>query len=196
MKEVENKQAFYNNGIYFNWKIHLMVPRIKLLKRSWKMVCFFRESGILQPSVIVTASGVKPVSYTHLDVYKRQFAGCVLGIVLGYIMCRAAASTDGFLRFTAKDIGTYRFVWQMLVYAVAAAVIMVLFITVPVWKKSKDAISERSRERISKKKPLWEKCFIDVILLALSAYLLYNYNKQKSTLAISVLELSLIHILQ
>ena len=37
MKEVENKQAFYNNGIYFNWKIHLMVPRIKLLKRSWKM---------------------------------------------------------------------------------------------------------------------------------------------------------------
>ena len=117
------------------------------------------------------------------------FAGCVLGIVLGYIMCRAAASTDGFLRFTAKDIGTYRFVWQMLVYAVAAAVIMVLFITVPVWKKSKDAISERSsRKRISKKKPLWEKCFIDIILLALSAYLLYNYNKQKSTLAISVLE--------
>ena len=116
------------------------------------------------------------------------FAGCVLGIVLGYIMCRAAASTDGFLRFTAKDISTYKFVWQMLVYAVAAAVIMVLFITVPVWKKSKDAISERSRERISKKKPLWEKCFIDVILLALSAYLLYNYNKQKSTLAISVLE--------
>ncbi len=117
------------------------------------------------------------------------FAGCILGIVLGYIMCRAAASTDGFLRFTAKDIGTYKFVWQMLVYAVAAAVIMVLFITVPVWKKSKDAISERgSRGRISKKKPLWEKCFIDVILLALSAYLLYNYNKQKSTLAISVLE--------
>ncbi len=116
------------------------------------------------------------------------FAGCVLGIVLGYIMCRAAASTDGFLRFTSKDIGTYKFVWQMLVYAVAAAVIMVLFITVPVWKKSKDAISERSRGRISKKKPLWEKCFIDVILLALSAYLLYNYNKQKSTLAISVLE--------
>ena len=80
------------------------------------------------------------------------FAGCVLGIVLGYIMCRAAASTDGFLRFTAKNIGTYRFVWQMLVYAVAAAVIMVLFITVPVWKKSKDAISEHSRGRISKEK--------------------------------------------
>lgn len=53
------------------------------------------------------------------------FAGCVLGIVLGYIMCRAAASTDGFLRFTAKDIDTYKFVWQMLVYAVAAALLCV-----------------------------------------------------------------------
>lgn len=53
------------------------------------------------------------------------FAGCVLGIVLGYIMCRAAASTDGFLRFTAKDISTYKFVWQMLVYAVAAALLCV-----------------------------------------------------------------------
>ena len=45
--------------------------------------------------------------------------------------CLLYTSTDGFLRFTAKDIGTYKFVWQMLVYAVAAAVIMVLFITVP-----------------------------------------------------------------
>ena len=43
-------------------------------------------------------------------------------------------------------------------------------------------------DEYQRKKPLWEKCFIDVILLALSAYLLYNYNKQKSTLAISVLE--------
>lgn len=43
MKEVENKQAFYNNGIYFNWKIHLMVPRIKLLKRSWKWSVFPRK---------------------------------------------------------------------------------------------------------------------------------------------------------
>ena len=65
-----------------------------------------------------------------------------------------------------KGYSILQFVWQMLVYAVAAAVIMVLFITVPVWKKSKDAISEHSKERISKKKPLWEKCFIDVILLA------------------------------
>ena len=117
------------------------------------------------------------------------FAGRILGIVLGYIMCRVAASTDGFLRFTAKDIGTYKFVWQMLVYAVALAVIMVLFITVPVWKNQRTPYqSVAKRGRISKKKPLWEKCFIDVILLALSAYLLYNYNKQKSTLAISVLE--------
>lgn len=37
--------------------------------------------------------------------------------------------------------------------------------------------------RYSNKKPLWEKCFLDVILLGFSLYLLYNYNKQSGELA-------------
>ncbi len=172
------------------WALELpcLVLLILFIRMISAQILSLEQNDIL----VLRSRGATKLQVFILDLQQSgiiAFAGCVLGIVLGYIMCRAAASTDGFLRFTAKDISTYKFVWQMLVYAVAAAVIMVLFITVPVWKKSKDAISERSsRGRISKKKPLWEKCFIDVILLALSAYLLYNYNKQKSTLAISVLE--------
>ena len=204
MEQFKNADKLYNDNIrdtlerFFTqqktiklmlWALELpcLVLLILFIRMISAQILSLEENDIL----VLRSRGATKLQVFILYLQQSgiiAFAGCVLGIVLGYIMCRAAASTDGFLRFTAKDIGTYRFVWQMLVYAVAAAVIMVLFITVPVWKKSKDAISERSRERISKKKPLWEKCFIDVILLALSAYLLYNYNKQKSTLAISVLE--------
>lgn len=116
-------------------------------------------------------------------------AGCIVGIIMGYIMCKVAASTDGFLSFTSKNISSYKFVWQMLLYALVAGIIMVAFMTIPVWRKSVNAIAERNSSRyISMKKPLWEKFFLDIILMIVSVYLLYNYNKQKDTLAISVLE--------
>ena len=204
MEQFKNADKLYNDNIRDTLeRFFTQQKTIKLMLWALELPClvllilFIRMISVqilsLEQNDILVLRSRGATKLQVFILYLQQsgiiaFAGCVLGIVLGYIMCRAAASTDGFLRFTAKDISTYKFVWQMLVYAVAAAVIMVLFITVPVWKKSKDAISERSRERISKKKPLWEKCFIDVILLALSAYLLYNYNKQKSTLAISVLE--------
>lgn len=116
-------------------------------------------------------------------------AGCVAGGILGYIMCMAAASTDGFMHFVIKDISTYKFVWQMAAYAIAAGSIMILFMTVPVWKKSVNAMAERGKNHyVVKKKSMWEKGFIDVILLLVSVYLLYNYNKQRDTISISVLE--------
>ena len=205
MEQFKDADKLYNDNIRDTLELFFTQQKtIKLMLWALELPClvllilFIRMISVqilsLEQNDILVLRSRGATKLQVFILYLQQsgiiaFAGCVLGIVLGYIMCRAAASTDGFLRFTAKDISTYKFVWQMLVYAVAAAVIMVLFITVPVWKKSKDAISERSsRGRISKKKPLWEKCFIDVILLALSAYLLYNYNKQKSTLAISVLE--------
>lgn len=75
----------------------------------------------------------------------------------------------------------------MLVYAVAAAVIMVLFITVPVWKNQRMPYQSAAGNEYQRKASLGEMLYRRYTL-ALSAYLLYNYNKQKSTLAISVLE--------
>lgn len=63
-----------------------------------------------------------------------------------------------------------------------------LFITLPVLKYAKNSIVEQ-KSKLGKvnTKPIWEKAFLDVILVAVSIYLLYNYNKQKSDIALSIL---------
>lgn len=114
--------------------------------------------------------------------------GLGIGLVLGYGMCKCAASTDAFLKFAAKDVGMYRFTWEMFPYGLAACIIAILFMTIPVWKRSKATIvGQKSADRYTARVPFWEKYFLDVLLAVLSGYLLYNFNKQRESLALSVI---------
>ncbi len=141
---------------------------------------------------VLRSRGVTKVQIILL--YLQQSAllsavGIVIGIVLGYGMCKCAAATDGFLVFSGKDVSLYRFQWQMIPYGVIACIIAILFMTLPVWKRAKYTIVEqKSINHYENKKPFWEKCFLDVILLALSLYLLYNFHGQREQIAFSVIE--------
>lgn len=114
--------------------------------------------------------------------------GMALGILLGYVMCKGAARTDGFLQFADKDVSFYVFSWRVVPYALAACVTAILFMTIPVWPRAKITIVEqKSAGQSVNKSPFWERTFLDVILLAAACYLLYNYNKQGEILSASVI---------
>ncbi|MGN0393898.1 MAG: FtsX-like permease family protein [Coprococcus sp.] len=112
----------------------------------------------------------------------------VIGIPIGFLLCKLAASSKSFLQFVIKDTHFYGFDIGMLLYSVVAAIVAILFITLPVFKYAKNSIVEvKSRTGKVNSKPFWEKFFVDIILVAVSIYLLYNYNKQKSSIAMSIL---------
>lgn len=114
--------------------------------------------------------------------------GCLLGLPIGFLMCRLAAGTNAFLSFSLKDVSIYKPVAGMLLFALLAFVLSVLFMTLPVISLSKLTITERRTIRVSTKaKPFWEKYFVDIALLGVSAYLLYNYNKQKTVMAAEII---------
>lgn len=112
----------------------------------------------------------------------------IIGIPIGYLLCKLCASATSFLKFSFGDTHFYRMTWGMLGYSLIAALVAILFITLPVLKYAKNSIVEQKSKlgKISTK-PFWEKTFLDVILVAVSIYLLYNYNKQKSDIALSIL---------
>lgn len=117
-----------------------------------------------------------------------SLVGFFLGLLFGVLMCRLAASTDGFLVFTAKDTGLYRMNVVMLPFALAACVISVLFMSMPVWKRSKITIVEqKSRKSYRRILSFWERYFLDIVLLGISVYLLYNYDRQSEIMVQSIL---------
>ena len=76
----------------------------------------------------------------------------------------------------------------MLLFALIAFVLAVMFMTLPVISLSKLTITERRTRKLSTKaKPFWEKYFVDVLLLVVSGYLLYNNNRQKAVIAAEII---------
>lgn len=115
--------------------------------------------------------------------------GIAVGTLMGYAMCKCAAGTEAFLQFSRKDVSLYRFTFWMLPYGAIACLIAILFMTIPVWRRAKLTIVEQKGSNPNAKKtPFWEKCFLDVILLGVSAYLLYNYSKQSGELSLHIIE--------
>lgn len=140
---------------------------------------------------VLRSRGATRLQTVRLYLYQSGIIsglGLGIGMFLGYGMCKCAASTDAFLKFVKKDVSLYRFHWEMVLYGLAAGIIAMLFMTIPVWKRSKVTIVEQKGKNIyAKHIPFWERSFLDVLLVALSCYFLYNFNKQKDALALSII---------
>lgn len=133
-------------------------------------IAVFRSRGISRGQVL---------RLYLLQSFVLTLAGILAGIPAGMFLCRIAAGTNAFLAFTGKDTSLYRANGWMFLYAAAAGLLVLLFMTLPVWRRSDTTIVEQKKKRASKeKKPFWERFFLDLILLGLSLYLLYNYEKQ------------------
>lgn len=114
-------------------------------------------------------------------------AGIIFGIPLGYLLCKLAAGTTDFLTFSTNDIGLYRFTVDMFGYGVAAALIGIIFILIPVFGYSKISIVEQKSDYSHNVKMFWEKYFLDIILLALSLYLLHNFNQSSENIRLKAI---------
>ena len=115
-------------------------------------------------------------------------AGCILALPVGFFLCRLAAGTNAFLTFSLKDVSAYQPTWMMLCFSLIGFLLAVLFMTLPVISLSKLTITDRKSLRLfSGSKPFWEKYFLDLLLLALSGYLLYNYYKQRDAISATII---------
>lgn len=103
--------------------------------------------------------------------------GMLVGIPLGVFLCKLSATATDFLTFMGDSSYLYSFVPVMILYGLMAAVIGIIFILIPVVRYSNVSIVEHKSGYNQGKKMFWEKYFLDVILLILSLYLLYNFNQ-------------------
>lgn len=103
----------------------------------------------------------------------------IIGIPLGYLFCNLFGATKSFLEFSVRTSIDVKITGLSIVFALVAAIISILFMTLPVLKYANFSIVEQKVNKKKSKKPLWQMVFLDFILLAISIYGFYSFNKQK-----------------
>ena len=133
-------------------------------------------------------SRFKVIRLYMLQSFVISIIGSVIGLPLGYLFCKLGAGTDAFLVFTLKDTTIYQPTYMMIAFSGIAFALSMLFMTIPVIPLSRFTIIERrSAKNSGKSKAFWERFFLDLPLLALSGYLLYNYMKQRESISLTVI---------
>ncbi len=127
----------------------------------------------------------------RLYLYQSLFTtllGSLIGIQLGKLFCRILGSARNFLEFNLNSDLNVSFTQETAYYALAAGAASVLVMTVPALKHSRLTIVKLKQQKASKKRPLWEKLFLDVICLGVAMYGFYSYSKNEALLAVNVLK--------
>lgn len=169
----------------------LTLPMFLLLFSFLIMVSDFSVKAELTEIAMMKSRGYSKADVVLIYIVQSSVLSLVAmlpGIPLGYGLCKLAASTDSFFSFHAGDTASYSMVWQMIPFGFGAVVVAVVLLTLPAYFHSNQSIVEqKSLDTRSMLSPLWQRLGMDVILVLLSLYLLYNYNRQKEQFSMSVL---------
>lgn len=125
--------------------------------------------------------------YFYQSVF-TTLVGTALGLQLGKMFCSILGSARNFLEFNFSADLKVEFTDEAFLYALAAATVSILVMTVPALKHSRLTIVKLKQQKASRSKSLWEKLFLDVICLAVAGYGYYSFSKNKDLLAVDVLK--------
>ncbi|MBO4678464.1 MAG: ABC transporter permease [Lachnospiraceae bacterium] len=114
-------------------------------------------------------------------------AGAVVGMPLGALFAKVLGSTRNFLEFDFSQSLNVAYTKESLVYALVAIGVCLLSISIPSFKHSKVTIVNLKQSNALRKKSWWEKLFIDILLLGVSLYGFYSFNKNMKDLSGAVM---------
>lgn len=150
-----------------------MVSFLKVQReRNEISVLMSRGAGRLQVTLIYLLEGICLAAVSM-----------ALGPPGGLFLSRLIGAANGFLEFvnrTAVDVSLQR---SSYVYALLGAVLSVIVLAVPAFLASRSTVVMH-KQNVSRRiaKPFWRKSYLDVILLGVSGYGIYIFNRRQRTL--------------
>ncbi len=192
-------RSVLENFIPESQKVHttvlvLLVPIFVLLMAFIFMVS--RQMLELEQNEIAVYKSRGANKGQIISVYLMQSIGIALlslagGIPLGVFMCKMLGASNSFLEFVkraALPIEVGKNAWLV---AGAAALFSVCTMVLPVFRYANvNIVAHKRGKNRTRKRPLWQVLFLDVLLLAVSVYTLYLYNSLKGYLAQMVIDRS------
>ena len=110
------------------------------------------------------------------------------GLPLGYLLCQVIGSANAFLEFVSRGALPVEMTKDALLFSGAGVLLSVLAMILPAMRHAKATIVGAKRKKQRKgSMPMWQKLGLDVILLGVALYGLYNFNAQQDELAARVI---------
>ena len=130
------------------------------------------------------ASRMQIISTYFLQSVILSLISFAVGIPLGAFMVQVLGSANAFMEFVKRTALPIEIDGRVLLFCTAAALFSIAAMVLPVFKHSKVTIVNHKQKKSRKSDaPLWQRIFLDVAVLGISLYALYNYNGQKEELA-------------
>lgn len=104
----------------------------------------------------------------------------VIGPMLGWMMAKAIGSSNGFLAFVDRKAVPVGVTNEALLYGAAAVAIAILASVLPAVSFARASIvSYKQQLARSDRKPLWQRWFLDLLLVALAGYGYYSFQNMQ-----------------
>ncbi|SEN13913.1 ABC transporter permease [Paenibacillus sp. OV219] len=104
----------------------------------------------------------------------------IIGPMLGWFMAKSIGSANGFLEFVNRKSLPVGFSTEAIVAGVGAVVLALLATIIPAIIYAKASIVDYKKQLArSDRKPLWQRWYGDVLLLAVSGYGWYLFNERQ-----------------
>lgn len=112
----------------------------------------------------------------------------VVGLPLGYFLCKVLGSTNGFLEFIQRKTLHVSLSGSLFLYLLVAMAISILLMVLPVIRDANVTIVNVKRNKNRKGKNILQRVYMDVILLVVSLYGMYNFTQREEELMRQMLE--------
>ena len=113
--------------------------------------------------------------------------GGLAGTGLGRLFASVLGATRNFLSFSGESAFSVSFHRQGFLFALAGMIFSLICLTLPAISHSGITIVNLKQKKNAGRKPLWQKLFLDVILLGVALYGYYSFHKDLTSISNTVL---------
>ncbi len=148
-----------------------------IVEREKNEIAVFKSRG---------SSGYQVFSSYLLESFMLGFLALLAGPPFGLFLCKILGTSNGFLEFVQRTALPLRLSLKAYFYSFWAVTIFMAAMLLPAYLASRTTIVLHKQKKARFGRTiLWKKIFLDIILLAVAGYGLYQYHIRQTTLELT-----------
>ncbi|HEX3047648.1 MAG TPA: FtsX-like permease family protein [Bacillota bacterium] len=169
----------------------LQIPVLILLAFYSFMVSELKIDFESNEIAVIKSRGASGWQIFAIYLMESSIIGCIallLGPLLGFFLCKILGASNGFLEFVERSAVPSSLNTQVYLYSLIIIGFISISMLLPAISASRTGIVLYKQKKARPKRIFWKQYFLDVALLTVSFYGLFNFHRYQQTLFLSELK--------